>query len=351
MNVLILRPRFDLPFKPGMFPSEGLAHMQVGQVAELRGWWARFVDEVAVAFENAGHRSKVIELPNWQFTPAVVNALAPDLVFVPHRQASQFEGLECPALFYMQMFFRNVFTVDHRGWGAGHSAYPCDYSAGDPDADTYDVYRERLKANSSKFGQPDRVGREKLIEDGLIPDAPYIFFPCQIPHDETILLHSDVGEVEVVQALARWANESGTHVVFKAHPVNPASQQRLIEAVGRGPFVRWADASVHDLIEHAEAVYTINSGVGFEAIIHGKPVATFGRCEYDCVTDARTLETIGEPPATFESAGANAFIESQRRMFVDWYIRHHAIDLADRWRLSDRLDRVVAQGEALVAGR
>ena len=56
----------------------------------------------------------------------------------------------------------------------------------------------------------------------------------------------------------------------------------------------WSDASIHDLINHAKAVYTINSGVGFEAMFYNKPIVTFGRIEYDAVTIHASLDNLSE---------------------------------------------------------
>jgi len=41
-----------------------------------------------------------------------------------------------------------------------------------------------------------------------------------------------------------------------------------------------SDASVHDLISGANAVFTVNSGVGLEALLHGRPVVVTGECDY-----------------------------------------------------------------------
>ena len=41
-----------------------------------------------------------------------------------------------------------------------------------------------------------------------------------------------------------------------------------------------SDASIHQLIEPALAVFTVNSGVGSEALLHLKPVYLFGRADY-----------------------------------------------------------------------
>ena len=39
----------------------------------------------------------------------------------------------------------------------------------------------------------------------------------------------------------------------------------------------------HSLIKQSESVFLVNSGVGFEALLHEKPVYCYGQVEYDCV--------------------------------------------------------------------
>lgn len=42
--------------------------------------------------------------------------------------------------------------------------------------------------------------------------------------------------------------------------------------------------SIHDAIAQASTVYVINSGVGFESLLHLKPVVTFGKSDYMAMT-------------------------------------------------------------------
>ena len=42
--------------------------------------------------------------------------------------------------------------------------------------------------------------------------------------------------------------------------------------------------NIHDMINKSCGVILINSGVGFEALIHGKTVLTLGNCDYNIST-------------------------------------------------------------------
>ena len=42
--------------------------------------------------------------------------------------------------------------------------------------------------------------------------------------------------------------------------------------------------NIHDMINKSSGIILINSGVGFEALIHGKTVLTIGNSDYDICT-------------------------------------------------------------------
>lgn len=344
MKAAILLPDMGLPWKEAHLARDGDV-----DAWDVRQWWVRFAHTLYDALREHGHRALVLSAPNWRLTPGAVNALEPDVIFVPHRQAFQAEGFSAPALYWMQMFARHLFTVDPLGWGPTGSEYPCDFSSGDPASGVYEAMRaDMLAENVSKFDQPALRGCDVLRAVGDLPREPYVFFPCQIPHDETIQFHSDYSEVEVVAALAEWANTAKVPVVFKEHPVNRASMAPLRRAAPESDQVIWFDeghdASVHDLIEGSAAVYTINSGVGFEAILHGKPVVTFGRSEYDCVTWHGQIGALGLDWSNV-AEGSPLDISQAYRRFIDWYCRHRAVDLSDDANLPDRMAAVVRLAE------
>ncbi len=339
-NVLILSPRLDSSFKRNpLVTSDVRDGFKAAEVVELRRYWAEFAQGIGGAVSRRGANTRTLTLDNWRFSADMINFLNPDLVIVPHRQSFQLDGIRAPAFYYMQIVFRWLFSLDAKGWGAGASEYPFgEYELGDPDSEVYDTYaRHLLDNNDSKFPQPKSLDVDDLKRSGAIPDGPYIFFPCQIPHDEVVRFFFDQDEVSVVKALADWASAAGIQLVFKGHPANPTSMEPL-RAAGVGETVRWSDASIHDLIRHSAAVYTINSGAGVEVILHGKPLVTFGRAEYDIVSiraDVDALDDAWERVITWDED-----VETQKyRRFMDWFCRTYAIDLSDTGNVEARFDR------------
>ncbi|MFQ5974545.1 MAG: hypothetical protein ACE5Q3_19655, partial [Alphaproteobacteria bacterium] len=285
-RVAVLLPRLDLPFKNpgGLRGLPDRLRRRSPQDMRLRAHWRALAEDIRAAFQRQGCEAGLIVHPLWQVTTEFIERLEVDVVFIPHKQRFHFGRLRCRTFFYMQVTFPWLFTVDPLGWSAGSSAYPCDYRAGDPESGTFERYVARVvRRNESKYEQRARMKRRELVARGEIPDGPYIFFACQRPTDQAIRFFSPYEVVDVVAGVAEWAKRRGLCVVFKAHPANAASARPLQEAT-RGHDVYWSTASVHDLIAHSDAVYVINSGVGFEAILHNKPVVTFGQVEYDAVS-------------------------------------------------------------------
>jgi Capsule polysaccharide biosynthesis protein len=92
-------------------------------------------------------------------------------------------------------------------------------------------------------------------------------------------------------------------------------------------------ASIHSLISGAEVVFTVNSGVGLEALVHGRPVVASGLCDYAYAADC--VRTITE----LEAAVASVEPDSMKGLeFLYYYTHAHAFGLSETRRLEDRID-------------
>ena len=343
-RVAVLLPRLDLPFKNpgGLRGLPDRLRRRSPQDMHLRAHWRVLAEALVTAYRRRGCETTLIMHPLWQVTTEFVAGLKADVVFIPHKQRFHFGHLDCRTYFYMQLTFSWLFTVDPLGWSAGSSAYPCDYSAGDPESGTFERYVEQVvRLNGSKYAQRPSMTRQELVARGEIPDGPYVFFACQRPNDQAIRFYSPHEVVDVVAAVARWGHEKGMPVVFKAHPTNLASAKPLLAAT-TGFDVRWSTASVHDLIAHSEAIYVVNSGVGFEAILHNKPVVTFGQVEYDAVSIHGALAALDRVWNDVQTSDPGQRLTAYRR-FVDWYCRLYCVDLSDPQAREARLQALVEE--------
>jgi hypothetical protein len=112
----------------------------------------------------------------------------------------------------------------------------------------------------------------------------FVYFPFHVPLDVQLTLRSP--EYLDQEALARRLAESlpaGVWLYVKEHPASigahSLSALRRLRATGR---VRLIHPSVNsfELIRDAEVVVTINSKVGAEALMQGKPLVVVGRAFY-----------------------------------------------------------------------
>ena len=300
-----------------------------------------FFDHLEQALTRRGHAPLSVCRPGAELTPALANASGADVVIMPHRQSFQCPELTIPALYLMQIAHRWLFTLDLKGWGAGAAAYPCDgFRHGVDDPHVFDRYRQAISEdNDSKFDQPERQSRNTLVKGANLPDEDYVFFPCQIPDDEVVRFFCDYSEEDVITRLSTWANNNRINLVLKAHPAAPETSKPFMN-IAASPHIHWVNASIHDLIEHCQAVYTLNSGVGHEAILHGKPVVMFGRAEYDCVAIRATPDQLDEAYQNVLSWDPLSALR-QYRQFYHWFTRDMAIDLQAGEHLTQALDRAV----------
>ena len=296
MRVDIWMPRLDVAFKKGPVPEAR------GPVAPIRVHWIKFLESLRDRHVKLGHEVRVIEVPLWQITTDFVQDTSQmaDRIYIPHKMRENW-WLDERVHYYMQMVIPNIFSIDNKGWCATASSYPI-RPDGDADSGVYKMLKARIKGNISKFDQP------ALKQTDLEPG--YVFFPCQLPHDETIKYHSDV-EVPV---------NPGAMVTLRQ-----GYSDMLPEMNGRAHWVD--DMSIHQLIDNAKVVVTVNSGVGLEAILHGKSVFTFGRADYDTVTRSCPASLMGDKmPAAMELSYRDLDEEDIHiyKKFIDaWYNTHY----------------------------
>ena len=312
MQIDIYMPRMDVMFKEGPVPDKR------GPIAPIRKHWLNFIEMLNVTHIGKGHQTKIYELPLWQITPERVkeNSLNADVIYIPHKMRENWL-LDDRILYYMQMVIPTIFSIDPYGWGATALSYHLNNIDGCPpvsqeNMNIYDTLAKRILSNTSKFEQPERKPLKLEYND-------YVFFPCQIPHDETIKYHSDITVEKTLEYLLKWSSVTGKHIVIKGHPVNPGSMASIREVANSYKHTWIDDYSIHDLIEGAKMVVTVNSGVGLEAILHGKQVVTFGRADYDLVTYNATSKNYFDVLSGAYNTADMANLNRYKRFMSLWY--------------------------------
>lgn len=137
--------------------------------------------------------------------------------------------------------------------------------------------RQRIiGGNISKYQQ---VQAGRTIE---LPDR-YVFLGLQVINDAVQAL-AKIPMLEMLAEVAATCRQHGLSLVVKRHPrCTSAAVSRALAAGLKGNDFQLSENSIHDLIPRSCAVCVVNSGVGAEALLHGKPVYVFGESEYQHV--------------------------------------------------------------------
>lgn len=308
MKVAILFPRLDVTFKEGHVPE------QRGPIPPIRIHWQNMGNRLLNHHRMKGDHVEFIEKPLWQFKPEFVESLDADIVYIPHKSTDTFPVRGKEVRYYMQTVFPFQFYIDSKGFAGGASFYPFEFDK-TREAQPGGFYTQmqiRAATGESKFEQPAK----KNIS--LPPD--FVLYLCQIPHDETIKYHSDVTVEQALEATCKATKELNVPLYVKGHPVNPMSMVNLMSIATKYDHTRWLeDVSIHDLIPHARAVVVVNSGTGMETLLHKRPIVTFGRCEYDCVSNKATTDNIVDilRDPKFDEKEVRAFFESWYELTYD----------------------------------
>ncbi len=93
-------------------------------------------------------------------------------------------------------------------------------------------------------------------------------------------------------------------------------------------------------------MYTLNSGVGHEAVLYGKPVVMFGRAEYDSLAIKTTPDQLNDAYSSVMSWESPAVMRRYKQ-FYHWFTQDIAIDLQSAAHLDDALNRIVDRIETL----
>ncbi|RVU19479.1 hypothetical protein [Methylobacterium oryzihabitans] len=317
-------PRIDLPWKP--YKGNAAPALSDDTLA-VRLTWKQFASLLANRFETKGVRMEIQEIPAWEITPERVNGSSGDFALVAHKCDFQMPGLDLPVHFYMQEYMPWLFTLDPAGWGAGASAYPVPPGdlvgtpAGEPEA--FDDYRSQLDRRTLGTKFPQAAQRESSRTDS--PDYD-LFIPLQIPHDQVIQFFSDVRLPEMLEAVTTFATRRNLRLVLKPHPAN-LKATRAFRSLADDRNVFWSEDNIHDLIARSTAVFTINSSVGFEAMLHGKPIVTLGRTLYDAATIRGRLDDLDGAWAQCRDWDVEDGL-ARYRAFYTWFCDRYAVDLS-----------------------
>lgn len=110
-------------------------------------------------------------------------------------------------------------------------------------------------------------------------DKKIILVPGQLEDDPSVKLGRGMIKVNVRLLEETRKREKDAYIIYKPHPEVTAGKR--VGHIPKREAQRYSDmviehANIHDLLKRCDEVYTISSFVGFEALLRGKKVKTFG---------------------------------------------------------------------------
>ena len=127
--------------------------------------------------------------------------------------------------------------------------------------------------NRSRGLQPQTV---------YIPEEPYVLVLLQRTND-SVMRFAHMNSQTLLDKVTELYKDTKYTVCAKSHPLGDIGDHPPDE-INISPDVFQATGSLHKIVAGAAAVYTVNSGSGFEALLHGKRVFTSGHCDYHWAT-------------------------------------------------------------------
>lgn len=219
----------------------------------------------------------------------------------------------------------------YRGWAEAHA-----------DRGAVATWRERLVARAG-------VKRESLGETGT---GPFLFVPLQVRGDTQIVVHGGwiKSLPQFIDEVAKAAEQlpAGWRVVFREHPSDrTGNAEQLAKLVG--PRVAVDNATdTFELVRRSEGVVTVNSSVGMQALLFGKPVLVLGRANYavpGVAASADSADALAQAFATARDWGVDLKL-------TEAFLRFLAEEYYVQWPVCpESRERVGTQVRSRFAGR
>lgn len=184
-----------------------------------------------------------------------------------------------------------------------------------------------IRAGKSKYDQ-------SKPSSGNLPRR-YVFIPMQLLDDHVTKL-TDWDIFRLIQSVLDWLHGTEVSLVLKRHPkcLHWRVDAFLTEMVAN-PDVLLVDAPIHELIQGALAVCTVNSGVGAEALLMGKSVFTASPTDYGFLShDVRYVRSAAEFMTLIEAEVDHL----QYAKFMTFYCRDYLVDASDPEVIKQRVD-------------
>lgn len=142
------------------------------------------------------------------------------------------------------------------------------------------IRRNILRPMSAKNAKRRYLGPKK--SEKIIANTDYIYFPLQYFRESRVTVRASpyYNQAWIVEYLSRNC-PVGHNLVVKDHPQQLGAQPRQsVKSISTHSIAVWPSTNSHDIVSKASAVIILNNTVGYEAVLHGKPVLVLGDAFY-----------------------------------------------------------------------
>ncbi len=249
-----------------------------------------------------------------------------------------FGGKDIRKIHFKEGYFFDIINIDEIGY-SGWSSLCLDQNEIE-EIKKIDIKKARreftrykqkyINKNLSKYLQPT------ITEDTL--PSNFIFIPLQIFND-SVMAKSYFEPIFWLKNLVEILTKNQINIVIKRHPKCYISEvEELLNNFRKFENITIYEGSIHSAVKKCLAVYTINSGVGFESLFHLKPVITFGEVDYQSATfnvkDFKDLENNLIPILTNEK-------KDYMKKFITYYMTYKTINISNSESISNFVDNFV----------
>ncbi|KZK78851.1 Capsule polysaccharide biosynthesis protein [Pseudovibrio sp. Ad46] len=237
------------------------------------GWrvMARLISQSA---QSAGVFTRILPVAQWEVTQELIDRLDfAEQLFIPHKTYKQLPIDN--ATFYMQEYLSEIFTCSSTGWGPSASWSSSDAFKNFPIDPRLEEFKAELKAQKKTKAPQKNQKQQSLPEFDVLA-------VLQVPEDEALTLHAKCTLDDFIEDMVKLSEKESLKVLFRKHPLDQTDFYEKARKTWQNEHLLFTNSGhIHDVLLEAQCIAVINSGVGFEAMLMGKPVLAFGRAIYD----------------------------------------------------------------------
>lgn len=252
-----------------------------------------------------------------------------DYIFKYHSRSKEKKIINIKMSYLSDYFYMD--QTGYSGWATIASKIPDLSQIDNIESENFYniVIKKYIINNKSKYEQPNANVEFKKYR-------PYVFLPTQVVDDEVSKL-AYLNILELLNSIPKKILNEGYNVVIKRHPKCKSDKvSQILKELSKVEGIKIVDGSIHSIIRESSAVMVVNSGVGFEALMHLKPVINFGHCDYHWAT--KTVKSLDE------DLSINDFIKSYdnsfTKLFLYYFVNNYLVDISSQENILKKIKQI-----------